>query len=165
MRRLALSLLTVLAVGGVAACGGGASPSPTSTAAASAAVGPSAAAASTAPSTAAASGPAASGPAASVKVSAGACAAAAAGATATVNVTIKDFSFSPQPVQAKVGDVVAWKNEDSAPHSATMDDGSCDTDTIAGGSTALLVFTAPGTYTYHCKIHPSRMKDFSVEVK
>jgi len=89
----------------------------------------------------------------------------AAGAVATVKVAIKDFSFNPQPVQAKVGDVVAWTNGDSAPHSATMDNGSCDTDTISGGSTALLVFTAPGTYTYHCKVHPGRMKGFTVEVK
>jgi plastocyanin len=27
------------------------------------------------------------------------------------------------------------------------------------------VFTAPGTYTYHCKIHPTQMKDVTVEVK
>ena len=82
-----------------------------------------------------------------------------------MNVSIKNFKFSPQPVEAKVGDIVAWKNDDSAPHSATMDDGSCDTDTISPGSSAMLVFTAPGTYTYHCKVHPSQMKGFTVEVK
>ena len=90
---------------------------------------------------------------------------APAGSAATVNVSIKDFKFSPQPVEAKVGDVVSWKNEDSAPHSATMDDGSCDTDSISPGSSALLVFTAPGTYTYHCKVHPSQMKGYTIEVK
>ena len=53
---------------------------------------------------------------------AAACATAPAGSTAAATVTIKDFKFSPQPVQAKVGDVVAWTNQDgSAPHSATMD--------------------------------------------
>ena len=66
---------------------------------------------------------------------------------------------------AKVGDVIAWKNDDSAPHSATMDDGACDTDTINAGATAMLVFTAAGTYTYHCAIHPGQMKDVTVEVK
>ena len=94
-----------------------------------------------------------------------ACAVAASGATATVNVTIKNFSFTPQPVEAKVGDVVAWKNDDAVSHSATMDDGSCDTNPISAGSSAMLVFTAPGTYTYHCKIHPTQMKGFTVEVK
>ena len=93
-----------------------------------------------------------------------ACATAAAGATATVTVQIKDFKFSPQPVQAKVGDVVGWTNGDSAPHSATMDDGSCSTDTISQGATGLLVFNTAGTYTYHCKIHQSQMKDFTVVV-
>lgn len=149
MRRLAISMFAVLAL--VAACGGGASPSPLS----SAATTPTAAAGGAAPSTAA-GGSAATG---------AACAVAASGATATVNVSIKNFSFSPQPVQAKVGDTVAWKNDDSAPHSATMDDGSCDTDAINIGATAMLTFTAPGTYTYHCKIHPTQMKGFTVEVK
>jgi plastocyanin len=94
----------------------------------------------------------------------GACAVAAAGATATVTVQIKDFKFSPQPVQAKVGDVVGWTNGDSAPHTATMDDGSCSTDTLSQGATGLLVFNTAGTYTYHCKIHQSQMKDFTVVV-
>ena len=93
-----------------------------------------------------------------------ACAVAAAGATATVTAQIKDFKFSPQPIQAKVGDVVGWTNGDSAPHSVTMDDGSCDTDTLSQGATGLLVFNTAGTYTYHCKVHPTQMKDFTVVV-
>ena len=158
MRRLALPLLTIIAMAALAACGGGATPTPSSSAAPPASV-----AASVAASTPASS-PAASNATAS-QASAAACATAAAGAAATVNVSIKDFKFNPQPVAAKVGDVVAWKNDDSAPHSATMDDGSCDTDTINSGSTALLVFTKAGTYTYHCKVHPAAMKGFTVEVK
>jgi plastocyanin len=142
-----------------AACGGGATSAPTTGTGASAP---------------AASAPAASAPAASAGGSAaasggggsaGACAAAPSGATATVTISIKNFAYAPAPAQAKVGDVVAWKNEDSAPHSATMDDGACDTDTISQGATAMLVFSAPGTYTYHCKIHPAQMKDVVIEVK
>jgi plastocyanin len=144
MRHLALSLLAVVAIAGLAACGGSATPSPAS----STAVNPSAPTASAAGASGAA---------------AGACAVSTG--TATVNVTIKDFKFAPQPVQAKVGDIVAWKNDDSAPHSATMDDGSCDTDSIAAGATAMLTFTAAGTYTYHCKVHPTQMKDFTVIVQ
>ncbi len=94
-----------------------------------------------------------------------ACAAAAAGAQATVTVAIKDFKFAPQPVQAKVGDVIAWSNQDSAPHSATLDDGTCDTKTINAGAQAMLVFSAPGTYKYHCAVHPAQMKDYTIEVK
>lgn len=149
MRRLALTLLIALAAAGLAACGSSATQSPAGGAAT-----PTAAAGSVAPSTAAGG-----------SATTAACATAAAGATATVTVTIKNFAYSPQPVSAKVGDVVAWKNDDSAPHTATMDDGSCDTGSISSGSTAMLVFTAPGTYTYHCKIHPAQMKDVTVEVK
>jgi plastocyanin len=96
---------------------------------------------------------------------AAACATAPAGGTAATTVTIKDFKFSPQPVQAKVGDVIAWSNQDSAPHSATLDNGACDTKSISPGSTAMLVFTAPGTYTYHCAIHPTQMKDYTIQVQ
>ncbi len=94
-----------------------------------------------------------------------ACAAAPAGATGTVTVTIQNFKFSPDPIQAKVGDVITWSNQDTAPHSATLDNGVCDTDTIAQGSTASLVFNTPGTYTYHCKVHPAQMKGFSIVVQ
>lgn len=145
MRRLAMPILTILAVAALAACGGGATPTPASSSA------PLQSATGSVP-------PAGSAAAA-------ACAVAPAGASATVNATIVDFSFSPKPIQAKVGDVVAWKNNGAAPHTATMDDGSCSTDTINAGSTGMLVFTAPGTYTYHCKIHPAQMKDYTVEVK
>ncbi|MEO5941406.1 MAG: cupredoxin domain-containing protein [Candidatus Limnocylindrales bacterium] len=149
MRRLALTLLIAVSTAGLAACGGSATQVP----AASTGANPTAAA-SAAPSTAAGG-----------SATTAACATAAAGATAAVTVSIKNFAYTPQPVQAKVGDVVAWKNDDNAPHSATMDTAGCDTDTIATGLTAMLVFTAAGTYTYHCKIHPGQMKDVTVEVK
>jgi plastocyanin len=155
MHRRALPFLAIVATVALAACGGAATPTPASSAATLPSVAASAPATSAAASQAAAGSPA----------SAAACAVAPAGATATVNVSIKNFSFSPQPVQAKVGDAVAWKNDDGISHSATMDDNSCDTDTINAGSSAMLVFTAPGTYTYHCKVHPTQMKGFTVVVQ
>ena len=153
MRRLALTFLLAFTTAGLAACGSSATPAPAAPS--------SATSASAAPSSA--GGP--SAPAAGSPASAGACATAPAGSTPATTVTIKNFAYSPQPVEAKVGDVIAWKNDDSAPHSATMDDGACDTDTINAGATAMLVFTAAGTYTYHCAIHPGQMKDVTVEVK
>ena len=133
----------------------GATTSPVATTAASAApatAAPASAEASVAPASAAASAaPSAAGGAA-------ACAAAAAGAAPTVKVTIKDFAFSPDPVTAKVGDVIGWTNSDPVAHTVTLDDNTCTTDPIATGQTGALVFTAAGTYTYHCSIHPAKMK-------
>jgi plastocyanin len=72
-----------------------------------------------------------------------------------VAVDIKDFAFGSGTIQAKVGDVVTFTNKDSAPHTATLDDGSCSTGTINSGSSDGLMFSAAGTYTFHCKIHSS----------
>jgi plastocyanin len=142
MRRLPLTLFAAFAIGALAACGGGSTPAPASTPAVT-------------PSTATSS--AAGG--------ATGCATAAAGASAATTVTIKDFKYSATSVQAKVGDVVAWTNQDSAPHTATMDDGACDTGQIANGATAMLVFRTAGTYTYHCAVHPGQMKDVTIVVQ
>jgi plastocyanin len=59
------------------------------------------------------------------------------------------------PVSAKVGDVITWTNSDAVPHRVALDDGSC---TMSGnitsnGGKASLVFSAPGTYPFHCTIH------------
>lgn len=72
----------------------------------------------------------------------------------TVQVEIEDFVFKPDPVQAKVGGSITWTNKDAAPHSAALDDGSCKTDGLNKDVAGSLTFTAPGTYAYHCAIHP-----------
>ena len=103
--------------------------------------------------------PATSAPAAS----SGAASAAAVCAQTTlfglVEVDIADFTFKPDPVQAKVGDTISWVNKSSVPHAAALDDGSCATDTIdINGGEGGLKFSVPGTYPYHCAIHPTQMK-------
>lgn len=82
----------------------------------------------------------------------GAC--AVTGDASTVQVTIEGFAFSPGSVTATVGDVVTFTNKDAASHTATLDDGSCDTGGIAADATGALTFSAAGTYPFHCKIHP-----------
>ena len=90
--------------------------------------------------------------------SAGAVACVKIDTAGTVQVEIKDFSFKPEPIQAKVGDTITWTNNDSTPHSAALDDGSCPTDTIQPGTAGNLKFSVAGTYPYHCAIHPTQMK-------
>ena len=70
-------------------------------------------------------------------------------------VQIVEFSYEPDPVVVQAGGKVIWQNEDSAPHTATADDGSFDTGTIDEGKLGSATFKEPGTFTYHCEIHPT----------
>jgi plastocyanin len=70
-------------------------------------------------------------------------------------VQIVEFSYEPEPVVVQVGGKVTWQNEDTAPHTATADDGSFDTGTIENGKLGSATFKEPGTFTYHCEIHPT----------
>jgi plastocyanin len=139
VHRRGLAVFIVVAATALAGCGASATPSP---APASAAATPAAASAGAS----ASAGTAASAPAVACAKSADA---------GTVAATIKDFKFSPEPIQAKVGDVVAWTNNDSTTHTVTLDDGSCDGGQAAPGATVALTFGKAGTYAYHCAIHSS----------
>jgi plastocyanin len=67
-------------------------------------------------------------------------------------IVIKDFDFAPKTLEAKAG-AVAVENEDGTNHSVTADDGAFDTGKFASGTKQIDV-TKPGTYTYHCAVHP-----------
>lgn len=69
-------------------------------------------------------------------------------------VTIQNFAFSPATLTIKVGDKVTWTNKDSAGHSATADKGNFDTGILQNGQSGSVTFSKPGTYTYHCSVHP-----------
>ena len=69
-------------------------------------------------------------------------------------VDIAGFAFSPGSVTVDVGDTVTWANADAQGHTATADDGSFDTGTIAGNTSKSVTFATAGTFAYHCKIHP-----------
>jgi plastocyanin len=70
-------------------------------------------------------------------------------------VEIVDFAYDPDPVTIQVGGKVIWLNQDSAPHTATAEDGSFDTGTLEEGKLKSETFTQAGTYPYVCEIHPS----------
>jgi plastocyanin len=132
MHQLARASIGLLAVLALAACGGGGATNAPTTTAAGATNQP---AGSNAPS--------------------GCSNATAAGA---VQATIADFSFSPEPIAAKVGDTVTWTNNGPAKHTATLDsDASCSTGELEVAATAGITFATAGTFTYHCLIH-SQMK-------
>lgn len=70
-------------------------------------------------------------------------------------VQIVEFTYEPDPVVVQAGGKVIWQNEDTAPHTATADDGSFDTGTIEKGKLGSVTFKEPGTFTYFCEIHPT----------
>jgi plastocyanin len=75
-------------------------------------------------------------------------------AAGEVSVSIENFAFNPADIQATVGQTITFTNGDSAPHTATLDDDFCGTPNIGSGSSDGLIFTAAGTYPFHCAVHP-----------
>lgn len=88
----------------------------------------------------------------------------------TVTVSIQDFSFSPATVTIAAGTTVRWTNNGPSAHSTTSDAGTWASPSLgapttgggggypggggsAGGSFNF-TFTQPGTYPYHCSLHP-----------
>ena len=70
-------------------------------------------------------------------------------------VEIVDFAYDPDPTTIQAGGKVTWTNRDSAPHTATADDGSFDTGTIEKGKIGSETFKEAGAFTYFCEIHPT----------
>jgi len=77
-------------------------------------------------------------------------------ATQPTTVAIDNFHFTPSSITVARGATVTWVNHDDVPHTATangdtpaFDSGALDTDEKFS-----FTFTAPGTFTYFCKVHP-----------
>jgi plastocyanin len=74
---------------------------------------------------------------------------------ADATVVIKDFEFVPSSVTVTAGSVVTWTNSAARPHTVTADDGtSFDSQPIGAGEAFANLFDTPGTFAYHCAIHP-----------
>ncbi|MEO8625316.1 MAG: cupredoxin domain-containing protein [Candidatus Limnocylindrales bacterium] len=69
-------------------------------------------------------------------------------------VAISNFAFNPASGNAAVNGFVTWTNADSTSHTVSFDNGP-DCGTVSGGSTTTAQFTVAGSYSYHCKIHPT----------
>jgi plastocyanin len=70
-------------------------------------------------------------------------------------VQIVEFTYQPDPVVVQVGGKVIWQNEDTAPHTATADDGSFDTGILERGKIKSETFKEAGTFPYFCEVHPT----------
>jgi plastocyanin len=69
-------------------------------------------------------------------------------------VTIADFSFTPGSITIHVGDTIQWLNNGPSAHTATANNGSFNTGVLQKGHSASVTFHLPGTFAYHCSIHP-----------
>ena len=89
--------------------------------------------------------------------------------------TLTDKAFSPNPIQAKVGQTVVWTNDDSAFHTVTSGTvGAADVgkvfDSGLAGPTALTAkgktfehkFDAAGEFPYFCTLHPTMVGKVTV---
>jgi len=73
-----------------------------------------------------------------------------------VVVPMAGFAFGPPTVVIQAGQTVRWVNQDSAPHTATADDGAAfGSDLLHTGESFSHTFDAPGEYPYFCELHGS----------
>ena len=62
-------------------------------------------------------------------------------------------SFSPNPVEVKVGETVTWINDDSGRHTVTSKDGVFDSGIMGKGQSFSYTFDKAGEYPYSCSPH------------
>jgi plastocyanin len=79
-----------------------------------------------------------------------------------VRVSIADFEFKPASIEAKVGQVVSFRNTGFEPHNATTAEGGCGTRTLQTGESDGLVFSVSGSYQFGCTVHPWMAGTFTI---
>src|ERR671924_1991573 len=62
-------------------------------------------------------------------------------------------SFSPNPVEVKVGETVTWINDDSGRHTVSSKDGIFDSGMMGKGQSFSYTFDKAGQYPYFCSPH------------
>ena len=73
------------------------------------------------------------------------------------------MSFSPAGATLRVGQTVAWKNNDTDVHTATDNAGRFNTGTVTRGATSTpIAMTAAGSFPYHCSFHPGMVGTLTV---
>jgi plastocyanin len=85
-----------------------------------------------------------------------------------VGVTIQDFTFSPASLTIKAGTSVRWTNNGPSAHTTVSDMGVWTSGVLSppgggggmyggggsAGGTFDFTFMQPGTFPYHCALHP-----------
>ena len=83
------------------------------------------------------------------------------GSATTIN--IKDSLFQPSSLEVPVGTKVEWHNQDGMQHTVTSDiQGLFDSGALNPGKKFYFTFNTPGSYSYHCNIHPGMQGTITV---
>jgi plastocyanin len=66
------------------------------------------------------------------------------------------YAFSPATLSIKAGTQVVWTNTTDAAHTVTSDTAGVfgTPSSLNTNQTFMFTFTTPGTFAYHCNIHP-----------
>lgn len=68
--------------------------------------------------------------------------------------TLGNKAFAPDDVNVAAGATVTWMNTDAVSHTSTSDASGWDSGVVAPGGQFAVAFQTPGTFRYHCAIHP-----------
>jgi len=72
----------------------------------------------------------------------------------TNEVYIQGMAFSPSTITVTAGTTITWTNKDGVAHTVTSNSAAFDSGTINTNGTYTHLFSAAGTFPYHCMIHP-----------
>ncbi len=70
-------------------------------------------------------------------------------------VRIKQHQYAPQAITVPRGTTIRWVNDDDDPHTVTSENGTFASRGIDTHEEFTFTFNAPGTYAYHCALHPT----------
>jgi plastocyanin len=76
---------------------------------------------------------------------------------------LTNTAYSPNPIAVAAGGSVMWTNNDTTAHTATSNDGTWNSGTIAPGASFSRTFPTAGTFSYHCTIHPGMIGSVVVQ--
>lgn len=72
-------------------------------------------------------------------------------------------AFGANPLTVGIGTSVTWINSDSVSHTSTSDIGAWDSGLIRPGGQFTFTLATPGTFPYHCVIHPGMTGSITVQ--
>ena len=94
---------------------------------------------------------------------AGALVVASAAQTSTHTVTMENIQFNPRELTVHLGDRIVWVNKDLVPHTATANDKSFDSGSVAADASWSYVAKKKGEYPYTCTFHPTMKGKLTVQ--